>query len=426
MVRERLQLRPLAEVQDMMRDLFPRPDRTIRIPVAGATGRVTVTPIHSLLTVPMTDIAARDGFAVVSSETRGASDRDPVPLINPCRVNTGNAIPPGYDAVVMIEDITRKDGVWFTGEAAAPGEHIHPAGEEIACGDLILPAGHLVRPCDIGALLSYGVTDIDVRAVKVGLIPTGNEVIPAGGCPGPGQVNESNTAVAAAWCGETGATCTRYPIVHDDPGLLRQAIATGIRENDLLLISAGSSAGTRDFTAGVIADLGEVLVHGIAMKPGKPAIAGRIGGKPVIGMPGYPTAAMTVVRELALPLLSGWGFYGPYGERVSARLTRTVQTDPGFDEYIFLTVSRAGDHCTATPLPRGAGTQMSVVRANAYLHVPPGVDTIREGTEVGVLLTGPRALIEESPTTPGLVPERPVQGTVPPAKGDFSITRRSP
>ncbi|MFA5614013.1 MAG: molybdopterin-binding protein [Methanoculleus sp.] len=417
MVRERLQLRSLTGVRGMMRDLFPRPDRTIRVPVASATGRVTVTPIHSPLTVPMTDIAARDGFAVVSSETRGASDRDPVPLKNPCRVNTGNAIPPGYDAVVMIEDITRKNGVWFTGEAATPGEHIHPAGEEIMRGDLILPAGHLIRPCDIGALLSYGVTALDVRAVKVGFLPTGNEVIPAGECPGPGQVNESNTAVAAAWCGEAGVTCTRYSIVHDDPGLLRQAIAKGIQENDLLLISAGSSAGTRDFTASVIADLGEVLVHGIAMKPGKPAIVGRIGGKPVIGMPGYPTAAMTVVRELALPLLAGWGFYSLYGERVSARLTRTIQTDPGFDEYIFLTVSRAGDHCTATPLPRGAGTQMSVVRANAYLHVPPGIDDIHKGAEVGVLLTGPRALIGESPTVPGLVPEHSVQGAVLPAKG---------
>ena len=417
MVRERLRLRPLDEVRDMMRAAFPHPDRTIRAPVAGATGRVTAAPVHSPITVPTTDIAARDGFAVVGSETTGADDENPILLRDPFRVNTGNAIPPGCDAVVMIEDVIGEDGAWCTCRAVSPGEHVHPAGEEIETGDLILPAGHLIRPCDIGALLSYGVTALDVRAVKVGLIPTGNEVIPAGECLGPGQVNESNTAVAAAWCGEAGATCTRYPIVHDDPGLLRQAIAKGIRENDLLLISAGSSAGTRDFTASVIADLGEVLVHGIAMKPGKPAIVGRIGGKPVIGMPGYPTAAMTVVRELALPLLAGWGFYSLYGERVSARLTRTIQTDPGFDEYIFLTVSRAGDHCTATPLPRGAGTQMSVVRANAYLHVPPGIDDIHKGAEVGVLLTGPRALIGESPTVPGLVPEHSVQGAVLPAKG---------
>ncbi|NLZ29799.1 MAG: molybdenum cofactor biosynthesis protein, partial [Methanomicrobiales archaeon] len=318
MVRERLRLRPLDEVRDMMQATFPRPGRTIRVPVAGAAGRVAAAPIHSPLTVPATDIAARDGFAVVSSETTGADDGNPVPLRDPFRVNTGNAIPPGYDAVVMIEDIVGEDGTWCTCRAASPGEHIHPAGEEIRGGDLVLPAGHLIHPCDVGALLTYGITKVDLWAVKVGLIPTGSELVPAGDRPGPGEMIESNAAAAAAWFGEAGATCTRYPIVRDDPELLRQAIARGVRENDLLLISAGSSAGTRDFTASIIAELGEVLVHGIAMKPGKPAIVGRIDGKPVIGVPGYPIAAMAAVRELALPLLEGWGFYAPYGERLRA------------------------------------------------------------------------------------------------------------
>ena len=398
----------------MMRATFPRPNRTLRVPVAGAAGRVTAGPVHSPLTVPETEIAARDGFAVVSSETSGAGDGTPIPLLNPRRVNTGNAIPPGYDAVVMIEDVTGEDGTWCTRRAVLPGEHIHPAGEEIRRGEEILPAGHLIRPCDIGALLSYGITEIDLRAVKVGLIPTGNEVVPAGERPGPGEVIESNTAVAAAWLGEAGATCTRYGIVRDDPGLLRQAIAKGVRENDLLLVSAGSSAGTRDFTAGVIGDLGEVLVHGIAMKPGKPSIVGRIDGKPVIGMPGYPIAAMTVIRELALPLLAEWGFCARPPERLSARLARTVLTDPGFDEFVLLTVSRAGDRSIATPLPRGrgAGTQMAVVRANAYLHVPAGTGSICEGAVVEVLLTGPRAPpVLEPPGSRNPVPEHLVQGT---------------
>jgi len=410
MVRERLRLRPLDEVRDMMRAAFPHPDRTIRAPVAGATGRVTAAPVHSPITVPTTDIAARDGFAVVSSETTGADDENPILLRAPFRVNTGNAIPPGCDAVIMIEDVIGEDGAWCTCRAVSPGEHVHPAGEEIETGDLILPAGHLIHPCDIGALLTYGITEVDLRAAKVGLIPTGSELVPAGERPGPGEMIESNTAAAAAWLGEAGATCTRYPIVRDDPELLRQAIARGVRENDLLVISAGSSAGTRDFTAGIIAELGEVLVHGIAMKPGKPAIVGRIDGKPVIGVPGYPIAAMAAVRELALPLLEGWGFYSPYGEHLRARLTRAVLADPGFDEYVLLTVSRAGDHHIATPLPRGAGTQMMVVRANAYLHVPPGIGSIHEGTEVEVRLTGPRASIGESLERSRPVPEGHVQG----------------
>ncbi|WP_214041632.1 molybdopterin-binding protein [Methanoculleus sp.] len=397
MVRRRLASKPLAEVREMMRSTFPRPNRKIRIPVAGAAGRVTAGPVYSSLTVPATDIAARDGFAVVSSETPGADDRGPVPLPNPRRVNTGNAIPPGYDAVVMIEDVTGRDGAWSTGKAVLPGEWIHPAGTEIRQGELILPAGHPIRPCDIGALLTYGITDLDVRDVTVGLIPTGSELVPAGGRPGPGEVIESNTAVAAVLLGEAGVTCTRYGIVHDDPEQLRQAIRRGIRENDLLLVSAGSSAGTRDFTAGVIGDLGKVLVHGIAMKPGEPAIVGRIDGKPVVGLPGYPIAALTAVRELALPLLAEWGFCPRPAERLRARLAGTIAADPGYDEFVLLAVSRAGDRYVATPLPRGARTQMAAVRASAYLHIPAGTGSIRDGTEVEVLLTGPRWMIGESP-----------------------------
>ncbi|MCK8518221.1 molybdopterin-binding protein [Methanoculleus sp. 7T] len=410
MVRGRLTLKPFADVTEMVRATFPRPNRTVRVPVSGAVGRVTAGPIYSPLTVPATDIAARDGFATVSGETAGAGNEGPVPLRNPCRVNTGNAIPPGYDAVVMIEDVVEEDGTWSVAKVVLPGDHIHPAGTEIREGEVILPAGHQIRPCDIGALLSYGITGVDVRAVKVGLLPTGSELVPAGERPGPGEVIESNTAVAAAWLGEAGAVCTRYGIVRDDPELLRQAIEKGVGENDLLLVSAGSSAGTRDFTAGVIGDLGEVLVHGIAMKPGKPAIIGRIDKKPVIGIPGYPIAAMTAVRELALPLLAEWGFYAPPHERLRARLSGTVLADPGFDEFILLSVSRAGDRYIATPLPPGAGTQMMAVHSNAYLHVHAGTGNICEGTEVEVLLTGPRALIPEFVGRWESVPERPVQG----------------
>ncbi len=396
MVRRRLASKPLAEVRETMRSTFPCPDRTIRVPVAGAAGRVTAGPVYSPLTVPATDIAARDGFAVMSSETLGAGSKTRVPLRNPHRVNTGNAIPPGCDAVVMIEDVIGRDGAWSTGKAVLPGEWIHPAGTEIRQGELILPAGHPIRPCDIGALLTYGITGVDVRDVKVGLIPTGSELVPAGGRPGPWQAIESNTAVAAALLGEAGAACTRYGIVRDDPRPLRQAIRRGIRENDLLLVSAGSSAGTRDFTAAVIGDLGEVLVHGIAMKPGEPAIIGRIDGKPVVGLPGYPIAALTAVRELALPLLAAWGFCPRPAERLRARLAGTVAAEPGYDEFVLLAVSRAGDRYIATPLPRGARTQMAAVRASAYLHVPAGTGSIRDGTEVEVLLTGPRWMIRES------------------------------
>jgi putative molybdopterin biosynthesis protein len=410
MVRRYLTLQPLAEVREMMFSAFACPDRSIRVPVAEAAGRVTAGPICSPLTVPATDVAARDGFAVVSSETPGAGHGRDVPLRTFHRVNTGNPVPPGHDAVIMIEDIVGEDGAWRTRKTVFPGEHIHPAGSEIREGEMILPAGHRIRPCDIGALLTYGITELEVRAVSVGLLPTGSELVPAGVRPGPGEVIESNTAAAAAWIAETGASSRRYPIARDDPEVLREAIARGIRENDLLLVSAGSSAGTRDFTAGVIGDLGEVFVHGIAMKPGKPSIIGKVDGKPVIGVPGYPIAAMAAVRELLLPLLAAWGFYARPPETLRARLTSAILADPGFDEFVLLVVSRAGNRYIATPLPRMAGTQMATIRANAYLHVPAGTGDILPGTEVDVHLTVPGARVQEAAESPEPVFERPVQG----------------
>lgn len=389
MVRQHLVLTPLAKVREMMRSVFPVPNRTIRVPVAEAAGRITAGPVYSRLTHPIRDISARDGFAVRSRETAGASGTNPVRLTDPYWVNTGNAIPPGYDAVVMVEDVIAEGDALSTGKAVSPGEHIHPAGSEIREGEMILPAGHWIRPCDIGALLTYGITTVDAKEVRIGLIPTGSELVPAGEVPGPGQVIESNTAGAAVLLGETGATCTRYEITRDDPHLLRAAIERGVRENDLLIVSAGSSAGRRDFTARIIDDLGEVLVHGIAMKPGAPAIVGRIDGKPVIGIPGYPIAALTAVRELALPLLAAWGFHPPPAERLRVRLTRPITANPGYDEFILLTISRDGDGYIATPLPRGAGPQMALVRADACLHVPAGTGGVGKGAEVDVLLTGP-------------------------------------
>nr|WP_286681220.1 molybdopterin-binding protein [Methanoculleus sp. DTU007] len=182
--------------------------------------------------------------------------------------------------------------------------------------------------------------------------------------------------------------------------MLRAAIERGVRENDLLIVSAGSSAGRRDFTARIIDDLGEVLVHGIAMKPGTPSILGRIDDKPVIGVPGYPIAAMTAVRELAFPLLAEWGFRTRSPETLRARLVGRVTSDPGYDEFLLLAISRAGNRYIATPLPRKSHTQMVMVRGNAYLHIPAGVGCIEEETEVEVTLTGPCWTIREARSPP--------------------------
>ncbi|HQC35245.1 MAG TPA: substrate-binding domain-containing protein, partial [Methanoculleus sp.] len=235
-----------------------------------------------------------------------------------------------------------------------------------------------------------------VLNVRAGLIPTGSELVPAGVMPPPGKVVESNTLMAASVLAEAGVEAHRYPIVPDDPDQIRDAVRRGVAENDILLVSAGSSAGTRDYTADIVRDLGEVLAHGVAVKPGKPVIVGRVEGKPVIGLPGYPLAAATVLRELVMPLVARYGLPVREPGHVAARLTTSLQSDIGTDEFVLLSVGKIGDRWVAVPQSRGAGIQMSAVRANGYLRIPEDMEGAEAGKTVDVRLTVPRAEAEEA------------------------------
>jgi putative molybdopterin biosynthesis protein len=256
---------------------------------------------------------------------------------------------------------------------------------------MALPSRHCIRPHETGALATYGITGIDVLTVRVGLIPTGSELVAPGTRPGPGQVVESNTVMAAAMLSALGAACTRYPQVKDDPAMIRAAVQRAVAENDIVIVSAGSSAGTRDFTADIIAELGEVLAHGIAIRPGKPAIIGRIDKKPVIGMPGYPLSALTILREIVAPLLGQYGLAAPAAETIAARLTATVHKEIGTDEFLLCALGRVGDRWVVSPQSRGAGVQMSAVRANAYLRLPAAAEGFEAGETVAATLMVPYA-----------------------------------
>jgi putative molybdopterin biosynthesis protein len=295
MAKRYLDLRSLDEALTLLTTSFPRPQRTETIPVTQASGRVAAEPVHAKYSVPEVSISAMDGIAVRSRDTLGAGDRNPVTLEHAVRVNTGNVVPPEFDAVVMIEDVWEEDGRYQVRRAVVPRQHVRPAGEDIKENKLVLPRGHLIRPFDIGALITYGITEVVVLAVRVGIIPTGSELVPIGTRPKPGQVVESNTVMAQVYLSQMGADCTRYPIVVDEPDLIKETMRRAVEENDLVLISAGSSAGTRDFTESVIRSLGDLVFHGVAVKPGKPVMLGKVNGKPVLGLPGYPLAAQTVL-----------------------------------------------------------------------------------------------------------------------------------
>nr|WP_303716007.1 molybdopterin biosynthesis protein [Methanoculleus marisnigri] len=397
MVKRYLSVITLAEALALVERSFPAVPGIIRIPVtSGAVGRITAAPIFARFSVPAIHISAMDGIAARSADTRGASEQHPVTLPDAARVNTGNIVPPGYDAVIMIEDVWVDGETYTIRKPVSPWQHIRPVGEDIGESEMILPSYHRIRPPDLGALANYGVTDLAVQNVRAGLIPTGSELVPAGVMPPPGKVVESNTLMAAAVLAEAGVETHRYPIVPDDYDLIRDAVRLGVAENDILLVSAGSSAGTRDYTADIIQDLGEVLAHGVAIKPGKPVIIGRIDGKPVIGLPGYPLAAATVLRELVLPLIARYGLPIPRPEDVAARLTTSLQSDIGTDEFVLLSVGRIGERWVAVPQSRGAGVQMSAVRANAYLQIPARKEGAEAGETVNVRLTVPRSEAEEA------------------------------
>lgn len=389
MPRRYLNLTPLSEALAAMRAAFPPEEHAETVPLRQAVDRVTAKPIYAAYSVPETDIAKFDGYAVKSRETLGAQDQRPLPLTEYARVNTGDLIPPSFDAVVMIEDTWDDGGIPWIRKSASSGQNVRHAGEDIRAGELVLPKGHRIRSFDIGALATYGIGRVSVRSVRVGIVPTGSDLVPLGTAPGPGQTIETNTLMAEAFLTGLGATCRRYGIIPDEPDRIREAVRTAVAENDLVLLSAGSSAGTRDFSREAVEELGEIVFHGIAVRPGKPVLLANVGGKPVLGMPGYPVAAQTVLREVAGDLLSWWGLAPlPSGE-LDVRISRRLASDLGFDEFVPVSVGRVDGICWATPHPRGGGIQMAVVRANGYIHIPAAREGFEAGEEVRVRLTVP-------------------------------------
>lgn len=389
MVTRYLSVIPLDQLRLLLAREFPSVTSPVSIPLEQAAGRITAEPIFAKYSVPEIHVSAMDGIAVLSSETRGASEQHPVTLSHAARVNTGNVVPAGFDAVIMIEDVWEEGGSSVIRKAAAPWQHVRPAGEDLAESEMVMPRSHRIRAHEVGGLATYGITEVTTITVRIGLVPTGSELVPHGTRPKPGQVVESNTVMAKAMLEETGAICTRYPFVDDQPEKIRDAIARAVRENDLVIVSAGSSAGTKDYTADVIAGLGEVLVHGVATKPGKPVIVGRVDKKPVIGLPGYPLSALTVIREIVLPLLKSQGLFVPDPVLMRAQITTAIAKEIGSDEFVLCSLGKIGERWVISPQSKGAGVQMAGIRSNSYLCLPKTSEGFNAGDVVEAQLTVP-------------------------------------
>lgn len=372
---------------------------TETVPVDECLGRITAAPVFAHRSSPAHNAAAMDGIAVHFASLAAASEAEPVTLTRDkfLPVNTGNAIPEGFNAVVMIEDVhILENGNAQLHMPATPWQHIRTIGEDIVATELILPEGHQIRPIDQGAMLATGVTSVTVqKKPKATVIPTGSELIQPGIAPQPGEIIEFNSRILAGYLQDWGAEASRSKPVQDDPELLRQALKTAAAENDLVVLNAGASAGTRDFSSSVLMDVGKVIVHGVAIRPGKPVILALIDNTPVIGLPGYPVSAVLTMRlfvreMLALLLDRSLDDHG----HIEATMSRPVHSSMGVDEFVRITLGRVGDTLMATPAGKGAGAVMSLVRADGLLTIPAGSEGVGAGEKVSIELLRPKAEVD--------------------------------
>lgn len=371
--------------------------RTETLPVAESLGRITAEPVFARLCMPSYHAAAMDGIAVLAENTFDATDQNPLAL-NPRegyrKINTGEALPAGFDAVIKIEEIQHlEDNRVEIIAPATPWQHTRAVGEDVVAGEMIIPARHRLRPPDLGALLAGGIKEVCLLAKpKVAVIPSGNEVIDPASERKAGNVPDFNSTVIAAYLQEWGAEPIIYPIVPDDPAQIKKAVNTALETADLVIINAGSSAGDKDYTFSAIEELGEVFLHGIATRPGKPTILGQAKNKPVIGLPGYPVSAYLSLEWFVQPLICHYlGLPLPQREKMPVTLGRRVTSEIGVEEFVRMAVGYVDDRFIANPLTRGAGVTMSLVKADGLLIIPANSLGFEQDDTVEIELYRPRA-----------------------------------
>lgn len=373
-----------------------------KINVYDALSRVTKDAVYAKYSSPNYNASAMDGVAVISENTAGASEVTPVVLEEGkdfVYVNTGNVINPPYNAVIMIEDVTElSDSKIRIMKAAYPWQHIRPIGEDIVSSEMIIPSSHKIRAIDLGALLSGGINELEVfKLLKVGILPTGNEIISCEEELSVGKIIDSNSLMFEGLVKEYGGIAKRYAPAADNYEVLKKAILKGVSENDLLIINAGSSAGTKDFTAHLIRELGRVIVHGIAIKPGKPTILGVIEGKPVIGIPGYPVSAYISFENFVKPLILKYsGIESQEENSIEVTMARRVVSSFKHQEKVRVSIGYINGKYIAVPLSRGAGTTMSLVKADGIITIPQNLEGFEAGDVTGAVLLKPLDTIKKT------------------------------
>ena len=399
--------------------------------VKDSRGRVCKSAIYGKYCSPLYNASAMDGIAVISSRTEEASESNPVTLVEGedyVEVDTGDPIYSPFDAVIMIEDVLeeskeekipksekRAEGQTIENSSskaskgddkkkvvitdyANPWQHVRPIGEDIVTGEMLLPSNHQIRPIDIGVLLSSGITNIEViKKPTVAIIPTGTELIEPGEVPKTGDIIESNSQMFAAMIEEAGGIPHRILPIDDEYEKMKRAVTESVATCDIVIVNAGSSAGREDYTVHVLRELGEVLIHGVAIKPGKPVILAMVENKPVIGLPGYPVSAYIDLENFVLPVLAHLsGKKLKKLEVIEATMTRRVMSSLKYKEYIRVKVGEVNHKLVATPLARGAGAAMSLVRSDGFCVIDQNHEGVEAGEKVKVVVHRPLDMIKNT------------------------------
>ena len=396
-------LKPLAEARKILFDNFENIlIGTESVPVRNAFGRVLAKPVTAKQSVPAYHAAAMDGIAVKATEPFGALPEKPLALPKggyTVLIDTGDPMPDGTDAVIMVEKVEATDDGWEIRESAYPWRNVRKAGEDMVKGEIILSARHRVRAYDQAALLAAGVLSVEVmRKPRVLIVPTGTEIVVPEEAPDPlpkGAILEVDGQMLASMAEECGATAQIHAPVSDIEQTLETTLKDALsKEYDIVLTIAGSSAGSEDFTPALLEKMGRLLVHGVTVMPGKPALLAEIEGRPVIGIPGYPVSAAVAFREFVRPLLYMLqGLQPPEPEKVSVTIGRKIPSKLGLEEHVRVIIGDVGGRLVATPLAGGAGVLSSIVRADGIIRIPQETGGLSEGEEAEAELLASREMI---------------------------------
>ncbi|MFC1877653.1 molybdopterin biosynthesis protein [Thermodesulfobacteriota bacterium] len=404
-----LKMKTLAEAKEIILNGFDTTGHwameTIAVP--DAVGRVLAEPVHACLSAPHFHAAAMDGIAVKASDTFGASEAQPKQLVtgrDAYWVNTGHVLPDNTDAVIMVEHINVIDEATLEIDSPAfPWQHIRKIGEDIVATELLFPQNHLVTPYCLGALLSGGIFSVTVKKKpKILIIPTGSELVDweqmGDKTLQPGQVLDANSYVLGSLAASSGATVVRHEPLMDDPATLTEEVRLAAHSDvDIILTVGGSSAGSEDYSKDVIETLGDILVHGVTIMPGKPVIVGNINHKPIFGIPGYPVSAIIAFEQFVQPLIDQFlGQPEKMRQTISVEPTRKIASKLGLEEFIRVKLGLVGNRIVATPLPRSAGCITSITEADGIIRVPSHVEGIKDNDDVSAELLRPISAIQNT------------------------------